>query len=154
MSDQGKVMSKTSLNLQTVTPAIPTHSWIICNQITSCTLRPVCNSPEPRPVNIDQYEVLFPAFLSSWETLLISSNSASARSLSWPSFPRSLPRINRASSSRPTLTSHLGDSGNHQTTAKRRRRGIIWKAIGNLQRMAEAPLSINESPLKKVNSGP
>jgi hypothetical protein len=135
-------------DLQIVTPAIPTHSCIICSQITNCTLLPVWRSPEPRPVNIAQYEVRFPAFLSSWETLRISWNSASAKTFSCPSLPRSLSKIKRASSSRPTFTSHLGDSGNHQTMMNNTRRGMIWKAMGNLQRIGEAPWSMNESPLE------
>lgn len=60
--------------------------------------------------------------------------------------------MNRASSSRPTLTSHLGDSGNHHTMTNRITSGMIWKAIGNLQRIGEAPLSTNERPLSSVRS--
>jgi hypothetical protein len=134
-----------------VTPAMPTHSCMIWSQITSCTLRPVCKSPEPWPVNIAQYEVRFPACFSRLATLQMSWNSASARSLSSPSFPRSLPRMKRPSSSRPTLTNQRGDSGNHQTIMNSIRSGIIWNPIGNLQRNGEAPPSINERPLCAVS---
>lgn len=37
-----------------VTPAIPTHSCKICNQMTNCTLLAICKSLFPLPTNIDQ----------------------------------------------------------------------------------------------------
>lgn len=62
------------------------------------------------------------------------------------SAPRRRSRMYLASSSRPTLTSHLGDSGKNQRIAKRKSSGRIWKAIGNLQTKGEKPLSTNEQP--------
>jgi hypothetical protein len=43
-----------TLHSQMVTPAIPTHSCKICNQMTNCTLLAICKSLFPLPTNIDQ----------------------------------------------------------------------------------------------------
>ena len=80
----------------------------------------------------------------------MSNHSASAAATSSGLSPRSFPRMKRPSSSRPTLASHLGDSGKNQTIEKRNIRGMIWNAIGNLQRIWLLPPSIKDRPLREL----
>lgn len=132
---------------QIVTPAIPTHSWMICNQMTSCTRRPMCSFPLPLPVAMDRYEVGIASLFSICDTARISDISMSAFCASGPDSPRSLPRIYRASSSRPTLTSHRGDSGKNQTAPSSTKSGMIWKPMGKRHRMGDVPPFIKDRPL-------
>lgn len=139
---------------QMVTPAIPTHSWKICSQITNWTRRPMCKS-EPFllvPSSMLMYEVGIASLISTSATAMISAISASARALSTASFPRSRPRIYRASSKRPCLTSHRGDSGKNQTEPRRTNSGRIWKATGNRHRTGDNPPSTNERPLQAART--
>lgn len=140
-----------TLYSQIVTPAMPTHSCVVGSQTASCTLRTVCKPQDPRTLSMGQYEMRFLDHFSNSETLRMSYNSTSARSLSSHSSPRSLPKIYRASSSRLTLNSHLGDSGNHQKPPMKARRRMVSNAIANLQRIWEVQLSMNDSSLRNMS---
>jgi hypothetical protein len=119
----------------TVTPAIPTHSWMIWSHTTSCTRRAMCRLSSPSPRSMWMY-VWFDASVSNATDAMTSSYSAWARP---SSSPRKRPKMYLASSLRPTLASHLGDSGKNQTMLMRKINGRIWNAIGKRQAREELP---------------